>query len=126
MSEPVALPLIHLPRGLNRAVLRILSYHVGREHAISHAELWGALSIYQIDQRQLHAQIKQLRRSGHLVGSASGEDGGYYLIANPEEFQAFLRSEFQARIDDLRQTVAAMTHAACQRWGPDSIQLKLF
>jgi len=105
MSEPAVPTLIHLPRGLDRAVLRILSYHLGREHAISGLELWHALSIYQIDGRQLHEQIKQLRRSGHLVGSASGENGGYYLIATPEEFQAFLSSEFQARIDDLRQTV---------------------
>ena len=126
MSEPAVPTFIHLPRGLDRAVLRILSYHLGREHPISHLELCNALSIYQIDQRQLHEQIKQLRRSGHLVGSASGESGGYYLIATPEEFQEFLSSEFQARIDDLRQTVAAMTKSACQRWGPDSIQLKLF
>jgi len=75
MSEPVAPTIIHLPRGLDRAVLRILSYHVGREHAISHFELFNALSIYQIDARQLHAQIRQLRRSGYLVGSASGQQG---------------------------------------------------
>ena len=126
MSEPIAPPLIHLPRGLDRALLRILSYHVGREHAISHLELCNALRIYQIDQRQLHAQISQLRRSGHLIGSASGEHGGYYLIATPEEFQEFISSAFQARIDDLRQTVTAMTKSAVQRWGPDSIQFKLF
>jgi len=126
MSEPAVPTLIHLPRGLDRAVLRILSYHLGREHAISGLELCHALGIYQIDGRQLHEQIKQLRRSGHLVGSASGENGGYYLIATPEEFQEFISSAFQARIDDLRQTVTAMTKSASQRWGPDSIQLKLF
>ena len=46
--------LIHLLRDLDRALLRILSYHLGREHAISHPEFWGALSIYQIDTRQLN------------------------------------------------------------------------
>ncbi len=126
MAEPAVLPLIHLPRGLDRAMLRILSNHLGREHAISHFELSRALSIYQIDQRQLQEQIKQLRYSGHLIGSASGLNGGYYLITTPEEFQEFLLSEFQTRIDDLRLTAVAMTRAACNRWGADAIQIKLF
>ncbi|MGB5843018.1 MAG: hypothetical protein WBG94_01115 [Anaerolineales bacterium] len=37
----------------------------------------------------------------------------------------FLRTEFQAKIDDMRQTVEAMTNAASQRWGPALIQLRM-
>ena len=69
--------------------------------------------------------IKQLRRFGHMIGSAAGENGGYYLITTPEELQEFLRIEFLAKIDDMRQTVEAITNAASQRWGPVSIQLRM-
>ena len=103
----------------------VLSFHVGRCNTISHGDLCAELNHLQIGDRQLREQIKHLRRSGHLIGSLSGENGGYYLITTPEELQEFLRTEFQAKIDDMRQTVEAMTRAASQRWGPDSIQLRM-
>jgi predicted DNA-binding transcriptional regulator YafY len=103
----------------------ILSFHVGRRNSISRAHLCAALKDLNISDRQLREYIKQLRHSGHLIGSASGENGGYYLITKPVELQEFLRHEYQAKINDMRQTVEAMTKTASQRWGPDSIQLKL-
>jgi len=56
---------------------------------------------------------------------ACDEKGGYYLITTPEELQDFLRCEYQAKMNDMQQTVEAMTKAASQCWGPDTIQLKL-
>jgi predicted DNA-binding transcriptional regulator YafY len=103
----------------------LLSFHVGRRNTISHINLCAELKVHRISDRQLREQIKQLRRSGHLIGSASGENGGYYLITTPEELQEFLLTEYQAKIDDMRQTVEAMTNAASQRWGPASIQLRM-
>ena len=103
----------------------VLSFHAGRRNTISRGDLCAELKDLRISDRQLREQIKQLRRSGHLIGSAAGENGGYYLITTPEELQEFLRTEFQAKIDDMRQTVEAMTNAASQRWGPDTIQLRM-
>ena len=117
---------IHLPPGLDRAILDVLSHHVSRGHPISRADLCTSLRTYRVSERQLREQIKVLRRSGYLIGSAPGSSGGYYLITTPQEFEDFLRSEYQAKISDMRQTVTAMTKSAAQRWGPESVQLKFF
>ena len=103
----------------------VLSFHVGRHNTISRANLCAELNHLKISDRELREQIKQLRRSGHLIGSLSGENGGYYLITTPDDLHEFLRREYQAKIDDMRQTVEAMTRAASQRWGPASIQLRM-
>ena len=114
-----------LPPDLGLSIMIVLSFHAGRHNSISRGDLCAELKDLRISERQLREQIKQLRRSGHLIGSAAGEYGGYYLITTPEELQEFLHTEFQAKIDDIRQTVEAMTKAASQRWGPDSIQLRM-
>lgn len=125
MSEPRPAYNVLLPPDINLAIMVILSFHLGRRNAISSIHLCASIQEYNINERRLCDHIKHLRRSGHLIGSASGENGGYYLIPTPEELQDFLRCEYQAKIIDMRQTVDAMTKAASQRWGPDTIQLKL-
>ena len=125
MSEPRAAYNVLLPPDPGLAIMIILSFHVGRRNSISRAHLCAALKDLKISDRQVREQIKQLRRSGHLIGSLSGENGGYYLITTPDDLQEFLRREYQAKISDMRQTVEAMTKTASQRWGPDSIQLRM-
>ena len=125
MTEPRSTYSVPLPPDLGLAIMILLSFHVGHRNTISRVNLCAELKVHRITERQLREQIKQLRRSGHLIGSASGENGGYYLITTPEELQEFLRTEYQAKIDDMRQTVEAMTNAASQRWGPASIQLRM-
>ena len=125
MTEPRATYSVPLPPDLGLAIMIVLSFHVGRYNTISRANLCAELNHLQISDRQLREQIKQLRRSGHLIGSLSGENGGYYLITTPDDLHEFLRREYQAKIDDMRQTVEAMTRAASQRWGPASIQLRM-
>jgi hypothetical protein len=114
-----------LPPDLGLSIMIVLSFHAGRHNTISNGDLCAELKDLRISDHQLREQIKQLRRSGHLIGSAAGENGGYYLITTPEELQEFLRTEYQAKIDDMRQTVESMTNAASQRWGPASIQLRM-
>jgi len=114
-----------LPPDLNLAIMTVLSFHIGRLNPISRAQLCVSLKDFKIGDRHIRERIKQLRRSGHLIGSLAGENGGYYLITTPDDLQEFLTREYQAKIDDMRQTVEAMTKSASQRWGPDSIQKKL-
>ena len=125
MSEPRAAYNIDLPPDLNLAIMTILSFHTSSRNPIPRARLCSALREFHISDRQIRERIKQLRRSGHLIGSSSGENCGYYIITSPEDLQEFLVREYQAKINDMRQTVEAMTKSASQRWGPDSIQLKL-
>jgi len=115
-----------LPEGLDGAVLRALANHQGRGKAISRRELCARVQAYGASERQVREQIRQLRRRGHLIGSAGGAKGGYYLITEPGEFQEFLRVEFQAKIEDMRQTAAAMAREARKRWGTESMQMRLF
>ena len=150
MSEPRAAYNIDLPPDLNLAIMTILSFHTSSRNPIPRVRLCSALKEFKISDRQIRERIKQLRRSGHLIGSTSGSpkhrllpqacgadqhpersgaqskgSSGYYLITTPSDLQEFLVREYQAKINDMRQTVEAMSKSASQRWGPDSIQLKL-
>ena len=125
MSQPRLAYNIPLPPDLNLAIMVMLSFHLGSRNAISRTRLRGSLREFNINEGQLRERIKHLRRSGHLIGSLAGENGGYYLITTADELEEFLNREYQAKINDMQQIVEAMTKAASQRWGSDSIQLKL-
>ena len=131
MSESHAKHIIRLkpegplPPDLNLAIMTVLSFHISRQNPISRKRLCASLRDFKIRDRRIRDHIKHLRRSGHLIGSLSGENGGYYLITTADELEEFLNREYQAKINDMQQTVKAMTKTASQRWGPDSIQLKL-
>ena len=117
----------NLPAGLDRAVLRVLSGHSGRKNAIGRGALVRSLAQlgWHVSERQARAMISQLRKAGALIGSAPGEDGGYYLIESQDEFDTFVATEYRAKITDMQETLSAMTRAARQQWaGVD--QLKLF
>ncbi len=114
-----------LPPDLGLAIMSVLSFHISRRNPISQAQLYAALKDFKISDGHMREQIKQLRRSGHLIGSLAGENGGYYLITTADDLEEFLNREYEVKINDMRQTVEAMKKTASQRWGPDSIQLKL-
>ena len=131
MSEPRGEYLVipksegPLPPDFGLAIMTVLSFHTRRRNPISQAQLCAALKEFKISDGHIRERIEQLRRSGHLIGSLAGENGGYYLITTAEELQEFLNREYEAKINDMRQTIEAMKKTASQRWGPDSIQLKL-
>ena len=149
-AEYLAIPKSEgpLPPDLSLAIMSVLSFHIGRRNPISEAQLYASLKDFKIGDGHMREQIKLLRRSGHLIGSVRGtaehpersgaprsrqgrtqskelENGGYYLITTAEELQEFLDREYEVKINDMRQTVEAMKKTASQRWGADSIQLKL-
>ena len=110
---------------LRRAILRTLAFHAGRTNPISRTDLVRAVSIYNASERQIREQIKQLRRAGHLIGSAPGVDGGYYLITSLEEFNDFMCTEYMAKIKDMSETVKAMNEAANDHFKQSPGQLRL-
>lgn len=114
-------------RGLGRAILQTLSFHRGRGRALSREGLVGmcARCGFAASERVVREEIKSLRRAGHLICSAAGEEGGYYMAEDLGEFEAFALLEFRGKIADMSETLRAMERAARERFG-DGAQLGLF
>ena len=109
------------PPFLGEAVLKIICLH-DRRNPISRSKLVARLAPFGVGERMVREQIKQLRRAGHLIGSAAGVGGGYYLIKTPQEFQDFLLSEYQSKINDMHRTADSMRDAADKKWGSTTLQ----
>jgi hypothetical protein len=119
-----------LPSGLDRALLRTLSFHVGREQAISRAKLIEELAKvgfdYRKEDRPMRACINVLRKAGHPICSTGGRDSGYWLAANWDELNEYLDREVRSRLSDLREQEQALAKAARQLWGEPNPQMSLF
>jgi hypothetical protein len=111
-----------MPAGLDRAILRVLSFHIGKERAIGRYELLAAVRMegFDVNERVLRECIHGLRREGRLICSIPGEAGGYYLAASLEEFQEFRERELHAKAMDLLETESAMNKFAHQEFGEAS------
>lgn len=120
--------LIHqMSAGLDRCLLRILGYHLGREQAIGREALVteAAHMGFAMHERQIREGIKSLRRKGYLICSAAGEDGGYYLAASRQEYEEFRLAEYAGKIADMVETMQAMDSAAREQFG-EGVQARLF
>ena len=118
----------NMPAGLDRAILRVLDFHHGKVTAIGGDDLTRQVQssgFGSVDQRTVKEQIKELRRQGHLICSAPGREGGYYLATDANELEEFLHVEFEAKISDMAETARAMRKAADERFG-QGIQGRLF
>jgi hypothetical protein len=113
---------IKLPEGLESAVRFILANHVGRLRAIGREALTMLVREMgiQAHERQVRMAIHELRRGGLLICSAPGEDGGYYLAANLQEFDEFIECELHPKAIDMLETEKAMRNAARQQFGEAS------
>lgn len=69
--------------------------------------------------------IKYLRRSGYVICSMAGTNGGYYMASSRAEFDEFDRAEFGAKIADMNETRQAMREAVIRQFG-DAVQLSLW
>lgn len=116
-----------MPVGLDRALLRVMDFHHGKHAAIGRGELVRQVANcgFKVHERAMREAIKQLRRQGVLICSVPGEDGGYYLAANAQEFYEFARMEFEGKIADMSQTLTAMRAAAAREFG-EGVQRTLF
>ena len=118
--------------GLDRAVLRCLEKREGAILSIQKDEMIGMLHQigygnklkYSTFERQVRQCVTDLRKRGYLICSSSG-DTGYYLAANRAEYDEFVTREYEGRIKDMQETVAAMDNEAKVRWGT-GLQMGLF
>lgn len=120
----------NMPAGLDRAVLRILGFHQGRDKAIKKQDFLKRLAMvgFQLrDDRILRKQIDELQRQGHLIcSSSSSKDGGYYLAQSWEEVAEFDEFELTPRLASISEKRSIMRKKAEELWGPPSPQIKLF
>ena len=119
--------LANLPSGLDRAILSILRYHKGRENAIPRDDLLEMLKMHgwsPVD-RSVRAQINLLRKDGHLICSAGGHGGGYYLARDWSELEDYIGQELKPRALDLLEQEKALRLGGRREWGINSSQLGL-
>ena len=102
--------ITQMPAGLDRAILRILSFHEGAENAISRVMLKGdcGRNGFHINERTMRAAINHLRKQGHPICSTGGEGGGYYMATSRAELDDYIMREPQARINDFSEQIKAM------------------
>lgn len=106
--------LADMPAGADRAVLRVLSYHIGAKSAIRKETLMSECAKVGVrfgDERQARATIVRLRKAGVPICSSSG-DSGYFLAGTLPEYYEFRNREYVSKIADMRETVAAMDDRA--------------
>ena len=115
-----------LPPGLDRAVMGCLRWYIGKDNAISRADLLDQVSQHiPIQDRQLRLAIHELRLSGVMICSSGGVGGGYYIAADWSELQEYLDREVRSRALDLFEQEKALKLAAEKQWGRYSIQERL-
>lgn len=106
---------------LERAVLIILAYHVGRENAISGQRMLFELSgqgINLSETRYFREVINNLRKQGMPIGSTGGTKGGYWLCKDWSELGPMLQVQFHDFAMDLLEQEKAMKNGAARMWGP--------
>jgi len=109
----------NLPAGLDRAMLRVLSFHIGHGNVISRGRLVAELANcgFQVHEREARACINLLRKDGIAICSTGGGEGGYWLAADQDELEEFIQKEMDSRAMDLLEQARAMRAAAEKRWG---------
>ena len=119
--------LANLPSGLDRALLSIFRYHQGRDNAVPRSDLLEHLKSmgWQTSDRVMRAQINLLRKDGHLICSAGGRGGGYYVARNWSELEDFIGQELKPRALDLLEQEKALRLGGRREWGINSSQLGL-
>jgi repressor of nif and glnA expression len=118
------LMIIDMPAGLEREILRVLSFHVGKKHALGRDQLVEEVRArgYDAHERQVRQCIHDLRRKGILICSMPGEEGGYYMAASLEEVLEFLERELHPKATDMLETESTMKASARQQFG-EAVQL---
>ena len=119
--------LANLPSGLDCAVLSVMRYHKGRENAIPRIDLLEMLKMHgwETGDRAVRLQINLLRKQGHLICSAGGRGGGYYIARNWSELEDFIGQELRPRAMDLLEQEKALKVGAKREFGENSTQLGL-
>lgn len=118
-----------MPVGLERAVLRALSYHLGKEHAVNKEQLIAdaGMNGFVVGEREIRLAINELRHAGEPICSSSGSSG-YWIAEGWDELSEFLERELHSRAMDMLRQENVLRMEASRRWGKDPRdgQLPLF
>jgi hypothetical protein len=114
-----------MPAGLERAIRRILEFHIGRKNAISRTQLIIDLAVMGFDyvdkdDRQVRICINAIRKSGtpgSWICSTGGIGGGYWMAETNEELEEFIDHEEESRLGDFAKQMKQMRMAAEKHWG---------
>ena len=119
--------LASLPSGLDRALLSILRYHRGRGNALPRKDLLWTLKQdgWAVTDRAMRIQINLLRKDGHLICSAGGHGGGYYIARDWSELEDYIGQELHPSAMDLLEQKKALRLGAKREWGENSTQITL-
>lgn len=113
--------LAELPPGLEREVLTILAKCVGRDKALVKGGILYHVrkkhTLIKTTERQIRLVVNKLRKSGVMICSTGGIDGGYWIAKDRQELEEFLDHEIRTRINDLREQELALLEAAAKEWG---------
>ena len=115
-----------LPMGLTRTVGRILSFHVGRDNAITKGQLYAHLreSGYRNVKdlgRKTRVAVHELRHSGVIVCTSSS-GAGYWLAADYNEAMDFI-GEQRGRGADILSTAQRLERAAHEQFKQTPIRM---
>ena len=110
-------------QGLEKDVLLVLQYSIGRDNAMPRRDLIAYLRrnpIYSdVDERAVRLAIHELRQSGTaLICSTGGIGGGYWLARDWDEVEEFIAREVEPRALGLLATKKSMLAAAGRQFGP--------
>ena len=98
-------------------VMRILRAHVGRRRAVQAGEIARRLGLRgRYADRPVRAAIRELRRQGKLILSATKPPAGYFIALNAVEWRRY-GQPMRSRALDLLKTVAEMDKAASAEFG---------
>lgn len=114
---------------LDRAVLRVLRRHVGKEGRISREELVSAIygarakdDPNQVGDRRVRASIERLREKWVILSSSGS--GGYWLPESESEAQDFI-AEMESRAMKMLQTTGRMKRNLREQFEP-RMQMELW
>lgn len=111
--------LATIPEVVDRAIILILSRHVGRDRSLPRQELLDQVKDngYKINDRSLRLAINRIRKSGVPICSTGGQSGGYWTAAGWQELNEYLDNEVRSRITDLKDQEKALVAFGLYHWG---------
>jgi hypothetical protein len=118
---------------LERAILRILSFHMGEDNAISRQGLMENLAMHGFDygtgqmdprtkrrvfnDRPVRDQINQMRKNSVPICAKSGVGGGYFWPVRWSELDAFIAKELHGKAMDLLEQEKILRQVGEKMWG---------
>lgn len=116
----------NISEALRWKILQIVMYHVGIENKISRKDLLSELrsSGFDQDDRTVRLTISEMRRAyGIPIAGTGGIHGGYWILKDQAEKDAYCQVELHDRGTSLLEQESSINKAAAD-WYPNG-QLRL-